>query len=58
MGPEWSQAYQQKAQRQQQPAASQSGNNTQATQAQISTKDGVTLAVLGLAALVGLRGYL
>ncbi len=58
LGPEWSQAYQQKLQRQQQPAPGQSGNNTQATQAQISTKDGVTLAVLGVAALVGLRGYL
>ena len=58
MGPEWSQVHQRKLQRQQQPALSQSGNNTQATQAQISTKDGVTLAVLGVAALVGLRGYL
>ena len=58
MGPEWSQAHQQKALRQQQPAPGQSGNNTQATQAQISTKDGITLAVLGVAALVGLRGYL
>ncbi len=58
MGPEWSQVHQQKLQRQQQPAASQSGNSTQATQAQISTQDGITLAVLGVAALVGLRGYL
>ncbi len=55
MGPDWSQAYQQKALRQQQPGPSQ---NSQATQAQIHTKDGVTLAVLGVAALVGLRGYL
>ena len=58
MGPEWSQVHQRKLQRQQQPAPGQSGNNTQATQAQISTKDGITLAVLGVAALVGLRGYL
>ena len=58
MGPEWSQVHQRKLQRQQQPLASQTGNNTQATQAQISTKDGVTLAILGVAALVGLRGYL
>ena len=58
LGPEWSQVHQQKLQRQQQTGAGQTVNNTQATQAQISTKDGVTLAVLGLAALVGLRGYL
>ena len=58
MGPEWSQVHQQKALRQNQSAPGQSVHNTQATQAQISTKDGVTLAVLGVAALVGLRGYL
>ena len=58
LGPEWSQPYQQKLQRQQQTGTGQTVNNTQATQAQISTKDGVTLAILGVAALVGLRGYL
>ena len=58
MGPEWSQVHQQKLQRQQQPAASQSGNNTQATQARIDAKDGVTLAVLGVAVLATAQGYL
>ncbi len=58
MGPEWSQIHQQKLQRQQQPVASQSGNNTQATQAGIDAKDGVTLAVLGVAVLATARGYL
>ena len=58
MGPDWSQSYQQKALRQNQPIPVQSNHNNQATQAQIHTKDGVSLAVLGVAALVGLRGYL
>ena len=58
MGPEWSQVHQRKLQRQQQPAAGQSVNNVQATQAQISTKDGVTLAILAVAVLVAVRGYL
>ena len=55
LGPEWSQPYQQKLQRQQQTGTGQAVNNTQA---QISVKDGVTLAILGVAALVGIRGYL
>ncbi len=58
LGPEWSLVHQQKLQRQQQTGTGQTVTNTQATQAQISTKDGVTLAILGVAALVGLRGYL
>ena len=58
MGPEWSQVHQQKLQRQQQTGTGQTVNNTQATQAQITAKDGVTMAILGVAALVGLRGYL
>ena len=58
MGPEWSQVHQQKLQRQQQPAVSQSGNNTQVTQARIDAKDGVTLAVLGVAVLATAQGYL
>ena len=58
MGPEWSQVHQRKLQRQQQPGANPSAQNTHATQAQISARDGVTLAILGVAALIGLRGYL
>ena len=58
MGPEWSQVHQRKLQRQQLPLTGQSVNNVQATQAQISTKDGVTLAILAVAVLVGVRGYL
>ena len=58
LGPEWSQVHQQKLQRQQQPAASPSVHNTQATQAQISVKDGVTLAILGVGVLAAARGYL
>ncbi len=58
LGPEWSQVHRQKLQRREQPAAGQSVQNAQATQTQIHTKDGVTLAILGVAALVGLRGYL
>ncbi len=57
LGPEWSQVHQQKLQRQQ-TGASPSVHNTQATQAQISTKDGVTLAVLGVGVLAAARGYL
>ena len=56
MGPEWSQVHQRKFQRQQQPLTGQSVNNVQATQAQISTKDGVTLAILAVAVLVGSAG--
>jgi len=58
MGPEWSQVHQRKLQRPQQTGTGQSVHNTQATQAQISAKDGVTMAILSVAALVGPRGYL
>ena len=58
MGPEWSQVHQQKLQRQQQPLTGQSVNNVQATQARIDAKDGVSLAVLGVAVLAAARGYL
>ena len=58
MGPEWSQVHQRKLQSQQQPQANRSNNNTQATQAQISTKDGITAAILAVAVLALLRGYL
>ena len=58
MGPEWSQVHQQKLQRQQQAGTGQSVNNTQATQAQISAKDGVTMAILGVGVLAAARGYL
>ena len=55
LGPEWPRSYQEKAYRRQQPDPA---NYPQNAQAQIHTKDGVTLAILGVAALVGLRGYL
>ncbi len=56
LGPDWSQAHRQRAQRQQQQ--SRPSQSDQGTQAQIDTKNGVTLAVLGVAALLGLTGYL
>ncbi len=58
LGPDWSQAHRQRAFRNPGQQRPDSANSSQNTQAQIHTKDGVTLAVLGLAALVGLRGYL
>ena len=57
MGPDWSQAHRQRAFRNPGQQRPDSANSSQNTQAQIHTKDGVTLAGLGLAALVGLRGY-
>ena len=55
LGPEWARHHQEKAERRQRPDPA---NNSQNTQAQIDTKNGVTLAILGVAAFVGLRGYL
>ena len=58
LGPEWPQPYQQKLQRQQQTGTGQTINNTQATQAQITAKDGVTMAILGVGVLAAAQGYL
>ena len=55
LGPEWARHHQEKAERRQRPDPA---NNPQNTQAQIDTKNGVTLAILGVVAFVGLRGYL
>ena len=55
LGPEWARHHQEKAERRQRPDPAYSPQNTQA---QIDTKNGVTLAILGVVALVGLRGYL
>jgi hypothetical protein len=56
LGAQWSIPHQNKLQRQQQKdqAGHPSGDQTQV---QIHTRDGVTMAILGVAALVGLRGY-
>ena len=55
LGPEWARHHQEKAERRQRPDPA---NNPQNTQAQIDTKNGVNLAILGVVAFVGLRGYL
>ena len=54
LGPEWSRQHQEKADRRTQQEAPRSSYDAEA---QIHRTDGVTMAILGVIALVGLRGY-
>ncbi|MYC38806.1 MAG: type IV secretion system DNA-binding domain-containing protein [Chloroflexi bacterium] len=54
LGADWTRQHQEKARRQSKPEPALSADTGRA---QVHTKDGVTMAILGVAALVGLRGY-
>ena len=54
LGPDWSRQHREKADPR---VRSEPANSAYNDQVRIHTKDGVTLAILGVAALVGLRGY-